>query len=166
LRTAIFHTELQDGKTLPLMIRINEVPHALFPNAYNMSFGPLNERGQINDKAELPHKNYSKVFSTILFRALQYLNINPDHYIGVDGSDNNRAYYYWRFLQRNFDYLAQYFDVFGVKYYVRITRYGKHQYENPFDFDDIHPKADMIVKTNEWPEQMYNYFTFHKKQQY
>jgi hypothetical protein len=67
-------------------------------------------------------------------------------YIGVDGSENLRAWYYWRTLQANFVYLAKYFDMFGLKYYVRISRFGKLQYENPFDFDDIYPFADILVK--------------------
>jgi hypothetical protein len=50
--------------------------------------------------------------------------------------------------------------MFGIKYYVRITRYGKTQYDNPFDFEDIQPYPDRIVKTTEWPEHMYNYYTF------
>lgn len=163
LRIVSFRTQLKDGKIVPLRIKISDEQHPLLPNVYNLAFGPLNDRDQIDDKAELQHSDYSRVFSTILIRALDYLIAHPDHYIGIDGSDNNRAYYYWRFLQRNFDYLARYFNVFGVKYYVRITRYGKHQYDDPFDFDDIQSIFTKIVKTNQWPEQMYNYFIFQKK---
>lgn len=163
LKIAVFQTQLQNGKSVPLLIKISDESHSLLPNVYNMTFGPLNRRGLIDDKAELPHRDYSKVFSTILSHALKYLTLYSDQQIGIDGSDNYRAYYYWRFLQRNLEYLNRYFNMFTVKYYVRITRYGKHQYDNPFDFDDILSHADRIVKTNDQLSQMYNYFTFGKK---
>ena len=89
---------------------------------------------------------------------------NPDHYLGIDGSENLRAWYYWRFVQRNYDYLSDYFDMFGLKYYVRISRFGKYQYDNPFDFEDIQPQPDRIVKMDGWPKQMYNYFIFRLKE--
>lgn len=163
LRTATFQTLLKDGKLVPLKVKISDEPHELLFNVYNLAFGPVNGRGQIDDKAELQHSDYSRTFSTILVRALRYLTKHPEHYIGIDGSDNSRAFYYWRLLQSNFDYLDKYFDMFGLKYYVRITRYGKYQYENPFDFDDIQPGLDKIAKTNKLPKQMYNYFVFQNK---
>jgi hypothetical protein len=131
---------------------------------YNLAFGPVTEEGRINDKAELPHRNYSKVFSTILFFGYKYLLKNPDQMIGIDGSDNRRAVLYFRMIQRNYDYLGKYFEVFGLKYYVRMTRFGKRQYDNPFDFADILPSPEKIVKNMrlrlEW---LYNYFIFKLK---
>ena len=160
LRSAKFPTELSTGEEVELKIEISNEAHALLPNIFNLAFGPINDRGQIDDRAEVPHKDYSRVFSTILLHALNYLTSNPDQYLGIDGSDNFRAYYYWRFLQRNYDYLNKYFEMFGLKYYVRITRFGKNQYDNPFDFEDIDAQPDRIQKTNEWPKLMYNYFIF------
>lgn len=164
LRTLSFETVLQDASKVPLRVDISDQSHELLPNVYNLAFGPLDAKGKIDDKAELPHSDYSRVFSTILLSALNYLSINRDKYLGIDGSDNYRAYYYWRFLQRNFDYLSQSFEIFGLKYYVRITRFGKRQYDNPFDFTDIQPQPDRIIKTNDWPEHMYNYFIFKLRQ--
>ena len=40
----------------------------------------------------------------------------------------------------------------------------KHQYENPFDFEDIFTLTAPLVKTFKCPEHMYNYFTFDLKQ--
>lgn len=160
LRTATFRTEITTGNKVDLQIEISNEAHALLPNVFNLAFGPLDKRGQIDDRAELPHKDYSKVFSTILLHALNYLTSNADQYLGIDGSDNYRAYYYWRFLQRNFYYLDKYFEMFGLKYYVRITRFGKDQYDNPFDFGDILAQPDRIYKTAESPKLMYNYFIF------
>jgi hypothetical protein len=163
LRTAKFPTEIMTGGTVELKIEISNEAHALLPQVFNLAFGPINKRGQIDDRAELPHKDYSRVFSTILIHALNYLTNHADQYVGVDGSDNYRAYYYWRFLQRNYDYLDKYFEMFGLKYYVRITRFGKNQYDNPFDFEDIDARPDRIYKTDEGPRLMYNYFIFKVK---
>lgn len=165
LRESDFTTSLKNGKAVPLSVRISNQSHALLPNVYNLAFGPLNGKGRINDKVELTHTDYSKVFSTILFTAYAYLKANPGHYLGIDGSDNARAYYYYRALQRNFNYLDKHFRMFGIKYYVRITRFGKTQYDNPFDFEDIMPYPFRITKA--YPvsqDQMYNYFIFNLRQ--
>lgn len=165
LRISTFNTHLNNGQALPLIVKISNESHALLPNVYNFAFGPLNSKGKIDDKAELTHADYSKVFSTILFSALAYLKSNPDHYLGIDGSDNARAYFYYRALQRNFTYLNQHFRMFGVKYFVRITRFGKTQYDNPFDFEDIMPYPFRIEKGAQISQDhMYNYFIFNLKQ--
>jgi hypothetical protein len=93
--------------------------------------------------------------------AYTYLKSNPSHYLGIDGSDNRRAILYFRMLQRNYEYLSRYFNIYGLKYYVRITRFGKRQYDNPFDFTDIEPYPEEITKSMKIsPELMYNYFIF------
>jgi len=163
-KNAEFRTVLQAGNEISLKIEISNDAHELMPNVYNLAFGPMNSKGDIDDKAELRHRDYSKVFSTIVFNAFNYLSRNNSHHLGIDGSDNLRAWYYWRFLQRNYDYLGQHFEMFGLKYYVRITRFGKQQYENPFDFRDIQPWPDRIKKTTTWPKHMYNYFIFRLRQ--
>jgi hypothetical protein len=165
LKFSSFRTQLNNGIEMPLVVRISNQSHALLPNVYNLSFGPLNAKGKLDDKAELTHSNYSKVFSTILFSALAYLETNPGHYLGIDGSDNARAYFYYRALQRNFGYLDKHFRMYGVKYYVRISRFGKTQYDNPFDFEDIIPYPFRIGKDDPISQDhMYNYFIFNLKQ--
>ena len=166
LRISTFSTTLNNGQAMPLVVKISNQSHALLPNVYNLAFGPLNAKGKIDDKAELTHADYSKVFSTILFAAFAYLQNNPDHYLGIDGSDNARAYFYYRALQRNFSYLHKHFRMFGIKYFVRITRFGKTQYDNPFDFEDIMPYPFKIEKGAQVSQDnMYNYFIFSLIQQ-
>lgn len=165
LKFSSFKTKLNNGKDVPLSVRISNQAHALLPNVYNLAFGPLNAKGKIDDKAELSHSDYSKVFSTILFTAFAYLKNNPTHHLGIDGSDNARAYFYYRALQRNFNYLDQYFRMYGIKYFVRITRFGKTQYDNPFDFEDIMPYPFRIEKAAQISQDhMYNYFIFNLKE--
>src|SRR5688572_3315513 len=77
LRFSSFTTMLKSGSEMPLAVKISNQSHALLPNVYNLAFGPLNAKGKIDDKAGLGHNDYSKVFSTILFSALAYLQSNP-----------------------------------------------------------------------------------------
>jgi hypothetical protein len=159
-----FHTRLENGEEILLGIQVANNAHELLPNVYNLSFGPLDKRGKINDRAEITHADYSRVFSTILLSAFTYLENNTNHFLGVDGSDNNRAYFYYRAMMRNFQYLDKIFEMYGVKYFVRISRLGKTQYDNPFDFEDIMPILDKITSDNHISQfAMYNYFIFELK---
>ncbi len=165
-RISKFNTILKDGTSEELKIKISNNAHELMPNVYNLAFGPEDDKGKINDKAELPHTDYSKVFSTILFEAYTYLRKHKSHSIGIDGSDMNRAILYFRFIQKNYTYLADRFNIYGLKYYVRITRFGKTQYQNPFDFDDIFLKPQLIEKGEKINfDSLYNFFVFGLKKQ-
>jgi hypothetical protein len=164
LNESFFETELEDGTRTNLHVEVDNRPHKLRPNLYNLAFGPLNKKGQIDDRAQLTHSDYSKVFSTILFEAKNYLLRNPDHQLGIDGSTNGRAYLYFRFLKKNYDYLSKYFDIYCVKYYVRIARLGEEQFEDPFDFEDVMIHEEKFGKnTKNNPKFMYNYFIFKLK---
>ncbi|UPK68652.1 DUF6934 family protein [Chitinophaga filiformis] len=164
MKSILFDTELANGGKKELMVAISDQAHELMPNVYNLAFGPLNAGGKIDDKAQIKHKNYSKAFSTILSHARAYLTSNPNHYLGIDGSNNSRALLYYRTILNNFDYLSRHFEIGALKYYVRITRFGKCQYENPFDFEDVKPDVVRITKDSpRHPEFLYNYFIFRKK---
>src|SRR5450432_2430217 len=161
LKLAGFYTHLENGDDVLLNIRVSNDEHELMPNVYNLSFGPLDRKGNINDRAELAHLDYSKVFSTILLSAFTYLEQNTNHYLGVDGLDNNSAYFYYRSMMRNIDYLDKQFDIYGIKYFVRISRLGKAQYDNPFDFEDIMIELYKIAPGHHIShDSMYNYFIF------
>src|SRR5215813_7679306 len=80
LKTSSFNTQLDSGQSLLISVKISDQSHVLLPNVYNLAFGPLNKQGKIDDRAELTHQDFSKVFSTILFFALSYLKANPEHY--------------------------------------------------------------------------------------
>ncbi|MBS1661401.1 MAG: hypothetical protein JST68_10165 [Bacteroidetes bacterium] len=164
LRASTFTSDVKDGTVVVLRVEISSQPHVLLPSVFNLAFGPTDSKGKIDDKAEIAHKDYSKVFSSILLAGLTYLTEHPDHFLGIDGSNNARAYLYYRFIQQNFIYLDKYFEIYGVKYYVRISRFGKNQYDNPFDFDDVVPMNDRIVKGMVIRSNlMYNYFIFRLK---
>jgi hypothetical protein len=128
LNYSVFDTELITGETTRLGIKISSDEHPLMRDVYNLAFGPVNADHQIDDQAKLTHLDHSKVFSTIVFEGLSFLTQNPDKFLGIDGSNTARAYMYYRCIQNNFDYLAFYFAIYGVNYYMRILRDGSSDY--------------------------------------
>lgn len=163
-RAAIFESQLQDGVMRKFKVEIDNECHPLLPNVYNLAFGPMDKRGNIDDRIRLKHRSYGRVFATIVLHAGIYLSRHPMHCIGIDGSTNERAWLYYRFIRRNFEYLRRHFQIYGLKYYVRITRLGKTQYDNPFDFADILPDLVPFEESEVVDDElMYNYFIFSKK---
>src|SRR5216684_3618250 len=90
-RASEFDTILINGETVRLGIRVAFSTHPIMSNVYNLSFGPIDKDGNIDDKARLSHQNHSKVFSTVLSQALDFLAEHTDVYLGIDGSNNARA---------------------------------------------------------------------------
>ena len=160
-----FTTELVDGSKVALGIKISNQVHSLLPDVYNLSFGPFEEDGTIDDAARLTHADHSKAFSTIMFTALAFLNSNPGKYLGIDGSNNARAYLYFRIIQNNYEELTRYFDIYGVNYYVRVLRKSKDtDQSHPWDVGDI-KAIPQVIKQGEiiHPSKLYNYFIFRQK---
>ena len=148
-----------------LGIQISNTVHPYLPDVYNLAFGPLIDDIKIDDKAKLYHENHSKVFSTIIFTALAFLTENKQKYLGIDGSNNARAYMYFRCIQNNYDYLSQFFNIYGVNYYVRILRKLKDEDNSyPVDSNDLRAIPERIEKTVFiQSDKLYNYFIFNIK---
>ena len=114
-----------DGaKASDILIKIGISPlgDPLLPNVFNMAFGPLSLIGYIDDTAKIKHQNKNKVFSTILLFSMVYLQSNPEITIGIDGSNDIRAYLYHRMFLTNREYLDEYFVTIGVDWYVKLLR--------------------------------------------
>jgi hypothetical protein len=163
LRSSVFDSDLKNGTTTRLGIQISSKVHPLMPNVYNLAFGPIDENNQLDDQVRLTHQNHSKVFSTIIFSGLSFLTEHKDKYLGIDGSNNARAYLYYRCIQNNYDYLKSFFRIYGVNYYVRILRQGvDHSYS--FDPDDLVAIPRLIDHREPMQhEKLYNYFIFKLK---
>lgn len=161
-----FTTILKEGEEVPLAVQISNTVHPFIADVYNLAFGPLTDDNRIDDKAKLQHKNHSKVFSTIIFTALTFLTENKEKFLGIDGSNNARAYLYYRCIQNNFDYLNQFFVIYGVNYYVRVLRKLKDDDDgHPIDSNDLKPIPELIEKDAIIPaEKLYNYFIFKIKE--
>jgi hypothetical protein len=160
-----FDTVLTNGKTVPIGINISEEVHPLIPNTYNFSFGPVGRNNQIDDTAKLYHTNHSRLFSTIVYCAYTFLKDRKDIFLGIDGSNNARAYMYYRCIQNNFDYLNQFLNIYGVKYYIRILRKeNEKNNSHPVDYKDILAMPQIIRKEAHIKyEKLHNYFIFNAK---
>ena len=162
-RASAFDTFLTSGEKIRLGVKIAHTPHPLIPNAYNLAFGPLKANGSIDDKVRLSHENHSRVFSTVLFEVLSFLEQHPDNYVGIDGSDNARAYMYYRCIQNNFTYLSSILTIEGVNYYIRMLRQGQDG-NCDLDTDDIITTSKVIEASETVnPGKLYNYFIFSLK---
>jgi hypothetical protein len=161
LSSSLFTSILKDGTSVDLVIQICG-NHPFLPDVLNLAFGPLDEDGEINDNIKLHHTDHSKAFSTIVFAGMNYLQANPSKSLGIDGSDNARAYMYYRCMQNNFDYLTQYFEIYGVNYYVRILRHIKDaDLASLIDSQNIIALPQPISPTEQIPhEKLYNYIIF------
>lgn len=150
-----FHSTLADGKRILLGVKISDETHPLLPNVYNLSFGPLNEKNEIDDRIKLAHKDHSKVFSTIILSALTFLSANKHAYLGIDGSSSARAYMYYRCILNNFEYLSQFLKISGAKYYIRILK------GDDFDWEDIIALPTAIKKGDNIKDgKLYDYIIF------
>lgn len=162
-RLSAFDTILIDGGKLRLGIRISLNAHPLMPDVYNLSFGPINKDGTIEDKARITHRNVAKVFSTVLFEGLSFLRKKPDKLLGIDGSNTVRTYLYYRCIQSNYYYLNNIFSIRGVNYYIRMLRETEDG-NCDLDTDDIITRAKDIIDNEVMQhEKLHNYFIFSLK---
>jgi hypothetical protein len=157
-----FISILQTGEAIPIGINISDEPHPLIPNVYNLAFGPLGVNNQIDDKVKLCHQNHSRLFSTIVFTGMSFLRSNRGKFLGIDGSNNARAYMYYRCIQNNYNYLKQFINIYGINYYIRILRKIKEDDDCvPFDEEDIKALPQTIVGHSPIKhEKLHNYFIF------
>jgi len=150
LSNMTFSSVDMNAVTNTIKIEIVPLGHSLLPN------------GDIDDKAKIIHSNTSKVFSTIVCFCLVYLQANPEITIGVDGSDDGRAYLYHRMFQTNRTYLDEYFVSIGVDWYVRLLRNGDIETDmNGTPFFKPKPEPfDYLRNSND----LYRYYMFHLRQ--
>ena len=140
-----FNALQKNGTSLEIVVQIRDIDDPLLPSVYNMGFGPPDGLGSFRDDISLEHSDPGKVFSTVMVLAIAFLERNPSFFIGIDGSDDRRAYLYHRMFRYNSNYLKDTLGLTGVDWYVRLLRSGDverdpsgHPYFKPrpeaFDF--------------------------------
>jgi len=154
-----FYSPLKKGGSQLITARIVHLGEDILPNVYNLSFGTPLEQGYIDDIARVHHKSVGKVFSTILLFAISFLNKNPRAIIGLDGSDDARAYFYHRVFITNRNYLKKLIIPLGVDWYVRLLRNGY------FEMDQnnqplFKPKTELF-DYDKPASDLYRYYMFH-----
>jgi len=160
----IFYSPDKDGDNVLIKVKIQSLKDPLLPAVYNLAFGPYipnaaNPDEDIDDVAKIKHTDTNKMFSTVLFFGLVFLQANPDFIIGIDGSTETRAYLYHRMFQTNINHLNEYFVTIGVDWYVRLLRNNNIEVDRngspffkpkPEPFDIQRPTTDL-----------YRYYMFH-----
>jgi hypothetical protein len=86
-----FHSPQISGTNELMLVKISPHPDPYLPKVYNLGFGPLNGNGGFRDDIRLKHSDSNRVFSTVLFLGLIFLQVNPELILGIDGSDDLRA---------------------------------------------------------------------------
>jgi hypothetical protein len=156
-----FISPQKDGANRELLVSLKPHSDPELPNVINLGFGPPDDHGGFDDHVKLRHADIHKVFSTVIFHALTFLEINPDLTIGLDGSDDSRATLYQLMFKFNREYLENYFFPIGVDYYVRIFR--DNSYEQDEDGYYIkRPKAEPFNYTRN-RHDLYRYYMFRIK---
>jgi len=156
-----FNTTDKKGVEVLIKIQISSLQNPLLPYVSNLAFGPLDINVKINDSAQIYHQNKAKVFSTILFFCLAFLQQNSHITIGLDGSDEVRAYLYHRMFLKNKEYLEDYFIAIGVDWYVRLLRNNDVERDsNGYPFFKPKPEPFNYSRVND----LYRYYMFHLRQ--
>jgi len=153
----LFESELTDDTVILLKVKITFNDEPLLPNVYNLAFGPLVGDDGVNDAVKLKHKNTYKVFSSIILYAITYMEQYPDRIIGIDGSNDVRAYLYHRMFATNHEYLKDILVTIGLDWYVRLLRNGTIEIDkdgSPF-FKPKPEPFDLQRKTTD----LYRYYT-------
>ena len=154
----LFEAEDIKGYRVLLKIKIEPHPDPLLPGVFNLVFGPLDAAGNIDDKARINHLNPDKTFSTILLFALSYLKSNQVT-IGLDGSDDARAYLYHRMFLTNQSYLKEYFATIGVDWYVKLLRNREDIERDDGGHPYFKPRAEPFDYVRR-PVYLYRYYMF------
>jgi hypothetical protein len=156
-----FYSEEKNVGPILIKIQIRPISSPLLPNVHNLAFGPILKDGEIDDKAKVSHTDTNKVFSTILFFALIFLQKNREFTIGIDGSTESRAYLYHRMNQSNKESLEEYFVTIGVDWYVKLLRNNdveRNGKGEPF----FKPRPEPFDHQR-LPNDLYRYYMFHLK---
>lgn len=158
---ARFTSQGRNGEVHQLTIQITSVKNPFLPNVVHLAFGPLDKEGQIDDHARIHHVSSGKVFSTILLFAYTYLTEHSELTIGVDGSNDSRAYLYHSMFQLNRQHLSNYFVALGVDWYVRLLRNGDIE-RNPEGLPFFKPQT-VAFDYERSKTDLYSYYLFRLK---
>ena len=90
-----------------------------------------------------------------------FLQANPDHFIGLDGSDDARARIYHRMFRSNEMELADYFGTIGLDYYVKQLRNGDLETNENGEY--VYAPFPQSFDYSRSSNQLYRYYMFFLK---
>lgn len=157
----VFKSELKNKESVNLHVHINKHVDPLLPDVYNLAFGTEGYGDNVDDRARPHHANINKVFSTIVLFAIAFLQENSEISIGIDGSNEARAYLYHRILRSNQEALSTFIRTVGVDWYVRLLRNGDIETdEDGFAFFKPRPEP---FDSNRAGTDLYRYYLINLK---
>jgi hypothetical protein len=159
LTEATFNSCDKNDNPVLLKIMIKPLNDPFLSEVYNLSFGPPKDDGTIDDDAKICHQDSNKVFSTIILFALVFLTENSNFTIGVDGSNDVRAYMYHRMFLTNRAYLREYFLTLGVDWCVRLLR--NWEIEKDSQGDPFWKPRPELFDYQRNTQDLYRYYMFH-----
>jgi hypothetical protein len=155
-----FFSPQSNGASRLIRVEIEPYPDASLPRVCNLAMGPLTEMGYIDDQIRLRHQDRSRVYSTLVFCILGFLDKYPDLKVGLDGSNDARAAVYHGIFLANKNYLSNYIFPVGVDWYVKLLRNRKdverHSDGEPF-FKPISEPFDYSRSRHD----LYRYYVVH-----
>lgn len=156
-----FNSPQADGTSQQILVRIDPHPDPHLPKVFNLGFGPPDVDGNFYDNIRLKHTEINKVFSTVLFHGLTFLQENPDLTLGIDGSDDVRATMYHLMFKSNREYLNDFFVAIGVDWYVRVFRDWTYEVDHTGNVLSK-PKPELF-DYERTRHDLYRYYMFHLK---
>lgn len=158
----IFDSELHKEGSIELHVIIEKHPDEYLPNVFNLGFGPPNEDNTIDDKFKAKHKDINKLFSTVLLYGILFLKQNNDNNefsIGIDGSDDLRAYLYHRMFRYNIADLSEHLSIVGVDWYVKLLRNKTDIERDGNGFPFFKPRPE-VFDTERSANDLYRYYIY------
>jgi len=161
LKKFTFYSELKDDTQIDLEVVITEHPDPFLADVFNLAFGSIKQDGGIDDGAILKHKNVNKVFSTVLLFAISFLKFHnrKAYSIGIDGSNETRAYLYHRMFRYNNEHLSKAIVSVGVDWYVKLLRNGADIERDVEGFPFFKPRPEPF-DLNRVSTDLYRYYMF------
>lgn len=162
-----FKAPLEDGRFVNLRIEVDRKPHEHLEYVHELKFGPVDNKGRIDERSDLVYADYSMIISIIMRFAMEYLRLYPDRLIGMNTNNDNREHSRYNIIMREIEQVSRYFYVLGVNLYVRLNCPVSMDYKNPFNFQEIFPETILLSKELDIPvSNLYNYIIFVLKEQY
>jgi hypothetical protein len=82
-------------------------------NVYNLAFGDVDERGELNDISVSNNGDRNKVLATVVNIVISYTNRFPERWILFQGSTESRTRLYRMAIGLNLEELSVKFDIYG-----------------------------------------------------
>lgn len=152
--------QVNESKEL-IVVQLQPYPISKLPNVYNLGFGPDDGNGSFLDNVPLQHSDRNMVFSTIMLLALAFLQANPNHIIGLDGSNDARARIYHMMFRSNIVQLGEYFETIGLDYYVKQLRNGELEVDT--DQKYVYIPFPQPFDYSRSSRNLYRYYMFYLK---